>query len=226
MFNPHIFNIKDETAETYHNSTICAVGSQDNGISVWCTQFSRAIVGVQNIFTQSVMDMCWNPDGLSLYACSYDGTIALIQFDTNEFGQKLSDSARIQAMGSYSTSAHHIIPESIEQLNLEAEMRNNMETDKFDDRIGDVQAQIVIEDPKSPNVPINVLQPILDTKDNLPTINVKEHQKVTITKDGKKRIQPVFLSSLDDSISVAPAQPKRRRKVDLNESSPTMVFFI
>lgn len=74
---------------------VCALGSQDNGISIWWTGSARAICSVQDLFTHSVLDLCWTPDGLGLYACSYDGTIVYIQFEQNDFGSKISNTERV-----------------------------------------------------------------------------------------------------------------------------------
>jgi protein HIRA/HIR1 len=50
---------------------------------------------VKTCFTQSVVDLCWSPDGYSLIACSTDGTVAIFTFDQKELGIAMSDEARV-----------------------------------------------------------------------------------------------------------------------------------
>jgi hypothetical protein len=42
-------------------TAVVAVGSQDNGISVWMTGSSRAVVSAQQVFTHSCLDLAWYP---------------------------------------------------------------------------------------------------------------------------------------------------------------------
>ncbi len=43
-----------------------------------------------HLLMQSVVDVAWTPDGYRLLACSTDGTVAVLQFDTSELGVPLS----------------------------------------------------------------------------------------------------------------------------------------
>ena len=38
----------------------------------------------------SVSDIAWAPDGMRLLACSGDGTVAVLHFDTSELGMPLT----------------------------------------------------------------------------------------------------------------------------------------
>jgi protein HIRA/HIR1 len=76
-------------------SAVCAVGSQDNSISVWWTAKARSAAVAQHIFNYSVLDICWSSDGLSLFACSYDGTVAALCFDQGEFGTPIDPEEKV-----------------------------------------------------------------------------------------------------------------------------------
>jgi len=39
--------------------SICAIGSQDRGISIWRTETNRAVIVANDIFDHSVLDMTW-----------------------------------------------------------------------------------------------------------------------------------------------------------------------
>lgn len=77
-----MFYMKDDEDSEKSLATICALGSQDRSISIWVTKFSRPVCVATDIFDNNVYDICWTPDGRSLFACSQDGTIACIQFDS------------------------------------------------------------------------------------------------------------------------------------------------
>jgi HIRA B motif len=95
------------------------MGSQDSGVSVWLTSTSRAIIVIKELFSHSVLDLAWSSDGLKLFACSYDGSIAEIEFEEKEFGTKLAErevSERVERAG----RVRVVPPESFEILQLEA----------------------------------------------------------------------------------------------------------
>ena len=77
-------------------SAVCALGSQDNSISVWWTSKARSAAVAQHIFSYAILDMSWTPDGLCLFACSYDGTVASMCFDEGEFGHALAVDERVR----------------------------------------------------------------------------------------------------------------------------------
>ncbi|KAG2328023.1 hypothetical protein Bca4012_037061 [Brassica carinata] len=71
---------------------VIAIGSQDRTITVWTTASPRPLFVAKHFFGQSVVDLSWSPDGYSLFACSLDGTVAVIHFDPKELGVRLTDS--------------------------------------------------------------------------------------------------------------------------------------
>ncbi|CAA7047212.1 unnamed protein product [Microthlaspi erraticum] len=70
---------------------VIAIGSQDRTITVWTTASPRPLFVAKHFFGQSVVDLSWSPDGYSLFACSLDGTVAMIHFNPKELGVRLSD---------------------------------------------------------------------------------------------------------------------------------------
>lgn len=50
---------------------------------------------IQEIFESSVLDISWSSNGLILMACSWDGTVACIQFDDNELGKRLPSTEKV-----------------------------------------------------------------------------------------------------------------------------------
>ncbi|XP_022218761.1 protein HIRA homolog [Drosophila obscura] len=67
-----------------------AVGSRDRSLSVWMTALQRPLVLIHELFEDSILDLSWGPDQRLLMACSGDGTVACLQFTDEELGQRLS----------------------------------------------------------------------------------------------------------------------------------------
>jgi protein HIRA/HIR1 len=58
-FNPLLYSTTDPKTGMVTQNAVCAIGSQDSGISVWWSGSSRAIVSAQQIFSHSVLDLAW-----------------------------------------------------------------------------------------------------------------------------------------------------------------------
>ncbi|WFC97477.1 HIR complex subunit [Malassezia yamatoensis] len=72
-------------------STIVALGSLDQSVSVWLTSCPRPLLVARDLFERGVMDLSWSSDGYTLYACSSDGQVASIVFTSEELGTVLPD---------------------------------------------------------------------------------------------------------------------------------------
>ncbi|KAK2723728.1 hypothetical protein QYM36_002165, partial [Artemia franciscana] len=68
----------------------CAIGSKDLCISVWQNFLKRPLVVLRDLFTEPVLDLSWDYTGRRLLACSWDGTVAFMEFDKKEVGETLS----------------------------------------------------------------------------------------------------------------------------------------
>ena len=88
-FSPALFH--DENRDKVH--TVIACGSQDCKLTIWTTNRPKPVCIVRKCFSQSVVDLCWTPDGYTLLACSTDGTLCAFTFDQAEIGEKLDDTA-------------------------------------------------------------------------------------------------------------------------------------
>ncbi|KAG2747836.1 WD40 repeat-like protein [Suillus brevipes Sb2] len=84
-YNPHIF--LRNPASPIATSNICSVvalGADDRSISIWQTKSARPLIVAREVFERQIMDLSWSWDGLTLYAASSDGTIAVFHFDPEE----------------------------------------------------------------------------------------------------------------------------------------------
>ncbi|KAF5383088.1 hypothetical protein D9615_005075 [Tricholomella constricta] len=84
-YNPHIFlrNMNAPVA-TSNICSVVALGADDRSVSVWQTKSARPLIVAKEVFERQIMDLSWSWDGLTLYAASSDGTLAVFNFDPDE----------------------------------------------------------------------------------------------------------------------------------------------
>ncbi|KZV96855.1 WD40 repeat-like protein [Exidia glandulosa HHB12029] len=84
-YNPHIFlRETDKPVQTNNICSVVALGAGDGSVSVWQTKNPRPLVVGKEAFTHPILDLSWSSDGLTLYAVSFDGTMAVFDFDREE----------------------------------------------------------------------------------------------------------------------------------------------
>ncbi|RKP13443.1 WD40-repeat-containing domain protein [Piptocephalis cylindrospora] len=187
-FNPRIFLSPEQ-------GTICAVGSQDKSITIWSTHRTKAIAAITDVFEHSVLDLAWSPDGFTLLACSYDGQVISITLESAELGDPLPLNRHSEVLSEYlqgslppnaASSGPQPLPESAEQLALEEAFRG--------------QGSKVSNTSKPSTTPLSSTPP-LTTNDA--AMSAELQQDVSKTKDGKRRIRPVFMEPISRTASSA-----------------------
>ncbi|KAI0659408.1 WD40 repeat-like protein [Cubamyces menziesii] len=84
-YNPHIFLRDPSQPVTAPNiCSVVALGADDRAVSVWQTKAPRPLIVAKDVFERQIMDLSWSNDGLTLYAVSSDGTMAVFSFDATE----------------------------------------------------------------------------------------------------------------------------------------------
>ncbi|TFK61306.1 histone transcription regulator 1 [Pluteus cervinus] len=84
-YNPHIFLRNPSAAvQTANICSVVALGADDRSVSVWQTKSARPLIVAKEVFERQIMDLSWSWDGLTLYAASSDGTLAVFNFDPKE----------------------------------------------------------------------------------------------------------------------------------------------
>lgn len=66
--------------------TVIACAGQDRTLSIWNTSSSRPLVVVQELAQKSITDLTWSPDGTTLFASSLSGSLIALQFERGELG--------------------------------------------------------------------------------------------------------------------------------------------
>lgn len=57
---------------------------------MWLTALKRPLVVIHELFSNSVLDLSWSGSGLQLMACSWDGSVAFVEFSEEELGKPLT----------------------------------------------------------------------------------------------------------------------------------------
>ncbi|KAF8636355.1 hypothetical protein AX16_011006 [Volvariella volvacea WC 439] len=84
-YNPHIFlRNPNSPAVTANICSVVALGADDRSVSIWQTKSARPLIVAKEVFDRQIMDLSWSWDGLTLYAASSDGTLAVFNFTAEE----------------------------------------------------------------------------------------------------------------------------------------------
>ncbi|KAI8328132.1 WD40-repeat-containing domain protein [Chlamydoabsidia padenii] len=231
LFNPKLFYISDtennsndmdidDTGTDNNNKgawvSVCALGGQDRGISIWMTKRTRPLCVFQNIFENNVYDLAWTPDGQTLFACSQDGTIACLQLQeelmipsSNEeilksleqYGYR-QDKKQLPSWldleGASNTSTEPQTSQRIADLmgggngisDHTNDISNHMELDNDGTA---AQLKTTTNDKQTHEfTSVSASAPSLSSLSNIASTITE--QKVTIAKNGKRRIQPISVS--------------------------------
>lgn len=166
-----------------HHMCLCAVGSRDSNVSVWLTGLTRPVVVLESLFQGPVLDLSWSTNGLNLYACSFDGSIAILIFDQKDIGKALTDKEKntiYEKMYGISLLERHSNTLLIENPAI---LKMNGIDIQSDDQKLDTK-----KDTKQPSKSL--------TK---PVPPVLKKQIETRTSDGRRRITPIFIPPTPDN---------------------------
>ncbi|KAG0328355.1 HIR complex subunit [Dissophora globulifera] len=204
-FNPLLFKYTDASGSIGFTS-ICAVGSQDRGITVWRTHEPKAFVAIKELFEHSFLDLSWTPDGQSLFACSYDGTVAVLLFQSENLGEAVPAEERHRLLAKYGYERRgEIMAETPLQLAMEEQLKESSAKSRMDQVMQHDSSMEGVTStfakPSDPSVFANATVALISpsTTISAPPVSqvhiVASEQTVTMTSDGKKRIKPLFLGN-------------------------------
>ncbi|XP_077297877.1 histone cell cycle regulator-like protein [Arctopsyche grandis] len=184
-----------------------AIGSRDRTLSVWCTALKRPLVVIHELFTDSVLDLSWSTDGLNLLACSWDGTVASIQFTKEEIGLPLSNQEKnalyermygksLACANDHDLSSATLLIESPEILRVREEIENKESTKAAITQSSSPENKLKsttsnsnsVEEKPTPNLNTTVTSSSLESP-----VRPTNRQIETRTSDGKRRITPMFI---------------------------------
>jgi protein HIRA/HIR1 len=206
-----------------HHVTVIASAGQDKTLCVWNTNTSRPVVILQDVAAKSIADLSWTPDGNTLFAVSLDGSIVGLQFEIGELGWPARTEENDLALQKFGASRKGMgIAEDVDGLQLESHSKAG-ESRAAESRMGALMGDfhaVTNNKGKEQGPTTNGTKPSSSVAKTPATINgladsaEKEKDKpadqeaarqaerlkelksrVTIGKDGKKRVAPLLVSS-------------------------------
>lgn len=197
---------------------IC-VGSQDGSVSLWSNIDTKPLLVVWDIFSHSALDVCWNSEGDCLFICSFDGSVAQIRL--KQISGKVSEIPRIyreniisryssESDWSQSCAAIANLPQSVLQLEMQQIASSNISQNpnplslKSQTESGNFKTSALTEkyiptclNSKTVGTSLSSCGLLSDAVKEIPqeSLDTLAQQKLTTTKDGKKRITPIFVKS-------------------------------
>lgn len=199
--------------------TIIACAGQDKTLSVWNTSFPRPFVITHELAAKSISDLAWSPDGEKLFLTSLDGTIAAVFFERGELGYPAPETSNDKSLAKYGAGRRAGLVEGADGLLLEESSKAD-ELKGVQGRMGELMG----DNTSQPILALNGnTEKVNDSTNGAGTADAtngangtaakeqppaapkpvdpqvaridKLKQRVTITKDGKKRVAPLLVSS-------------------------------
>lgn len=228
MFSPRLFYTSPPAADNTNGQgsgnlvTVIASAGQDRTLSIWNTNTSRPLVILQDLASKSISDLSWSPDGQTLFACSLDGGIISVKFDQGDLGFVATAEENDKALQKYGGGRKGMgVAEDVDGLALENQSKAG-ELRGAESRMGALMGDWQPENkapPATNGTSTNGTSTNGTSEKNGEGANGKDKEesadkaaerikelksRVTITKDGKKRVAPLLISSSGTGTSSLP----------------------
>lgn len=229
MFSPRLFYTKppaENGASNGHGAgnlvTVIASAGQDRTLSIWNTNTSRPLVILQDLASKAISDLSWTPDGQTLFAVSLDGSIVSVKFDTGELGWVATAEENDKALQKYGGGRKGMgIAEDVDGLALENHSKAG-ELRGAESRMGALMGDFQPANGETPPAANGITtngnseppgesskgkekeKPAEENADKAAERIKELKSRVTITKDGKKRVAPLLISSSGTGTSSLP----------------------
>jgi protein HIRA/HIR1 len=195
--------------------TVIACAGADKSLSIWTTNNPRPAFVSQDAAGKPLSDLAWSPDGMSLFATALDGTILALVFQEGEIGYPWAVEENDRSLAKFGIGRKGVgVIETVEGLLLEERSKAG-ELKGVEGRMGALMGDASSSQPlpngtsipngSTPAIATNGTEPSSfvalsgDPQPDKPDPNQAKLErlksKVEITKDGKKRIKPLLVSS-------------------------------
>lgn len=220
LYGPEPVVRADGNGHVPAHTTVIACGGADKCLSIWSTSNPRAIFVPQEVAQKSISDLAWTPDGQVLFLTALDGTILTFMFEPGDlqgFAMPVEENDR--SLTKFGTSRKgQGFPESTDALLLE-EMSKAGELKDVEGRMGALMGDgpsTQVNGTNSAKTNGTATGETLTNGDSVSTPNPQAQtdqnqaklerlkNRVEITKDGKKRIRPLLVSSAGGGESSLP----------------------
>ncbi|PSN73011.1 protein HIR1 [Corynespora cassiicola Philippines] len=210
-FSPRLFHREppnpNDPNSVAGSVTVVACAGQDKCLSIWNTSYARPFIITQELARKPISDLAWAPNGETLFVTSLDGSIMVVMFEPGELGFPASMQENESALSKYGAGRKVGIVEGTDALLLEESSKTG-ELKGVQGRMGALMGDGGAVQPPQitngtngtlPSVPLTngsaSTQPQVPAEPPADQRVEKLKQRVTTTKDGKKRITPMLVSS-------------------------------
>ena len=224
-FSPRLFSkapipANGEAQAAPHFVTVIACAGQDKAVSIWITSNPRPLIITQDVAVKSISDLAWSPDGRNLFITSLDGSIVVMMFSDGELGHSVGFEENEKAIAKFGGGRKGAgIVEGPNGLLLEEKSKEG-ELRGVEGRMGALMgdgasgpsANGTAENTSAAATPQNGAIGVAEQRNGANEAQVpaatKEpakdphaakleslKQRVTFTKEGKKRIAPLNVSN-------------------------------
>ena len=203
--------------------TVIACAGQDKALTVWNTSTSRPLVIAQDLASKSISDLNWTPDGQTLFCTSLDGSVIAIVFEPGDLGWVARLEENEKALQKFGAGRKGVgVIEDVPGLRLEERSKAG-ELRGAEGRMGALMGDASHTPPQNgpvingngnaksigsvtsasapastinggPPAPPEQPTPQQPADSNASRVEAMK-QRVTITKDGRKRVAPLLVSS-------------------------------
>lgn len=196
--------------------TVVACAGQDKTLSIWNTSFARPFAVTQELASKSISDLAWTPDGQTLFISSLDGSILAAKFEDGELGYPAPLQENEKSLTKFGASRKAGIVESTDALLLEESSKAG-ELKGVQGRMGELMGDAAAAQTAATtngNVSKSTSGSLANiASSSIPAVNGTANgasqppqsapdpkverlkNRVQIGKDGRKRIQPILVSS-------------------------------
>jgi protein HIRA/HIR1 len=230
-FSPRLFSKHETSAETTDNNghstqplvTVIACAGQDKTLSIWNTSSSRPLVVCQELAAKSISDLAWNPEGSTLFASSLDGSLVAIEFERGELGFIAPWSENEKALSKFGGGRRGVgVAEDVAGLQLEEQSKAE-ELKGTQRRMGALMGEVgshpvpilngngasapmvgVTPTPSAPPATNGQVAQQPSVEDTNAKRLEEMKSRITYTKEGKKRVAPLLVSSSGTGLSLLP----------------------
>ncbi|KAG8800367.1 HIR complex subunit, partial [Serendipita sp. 399] len=179
--------------------SVVALGADDRSISIWRSTDPRPLVVAKEAFDRQILDLNWSADGKSIWACSSDGTLAVVDFNPSveAMGRGYGRKGEMEGITSAEETRDYIKnfdfpwPPPLEANQMMQRPPNGYAPYPHQPQYA--QGGYTSNSYQDPNVGRIPMPPPLQPAIGHAPPPINQAQKVTLTKSGKKRIQPTFL---------------------------------
>ncbi|KAF2813330.1 protein HIR1 [Mytilinidion resinicola] len=186
---------------TLPSVTVVACAGQDKTLSIWNTSFARPFTVTQELAMKSISDLAWHPNGETLFVTSLDGSIMAVVFETGELGYPASMEENDRSLSKFGAGRRAGVVEGTDALLLEESSKAG-ELKGVQGRMGALMGDSSTQAPTITNGTNGLTTALTNGSASAAAIDPpkdnrvdKLKQRVTVTKDGKKRIAPMLVSS-------------------------------